>query len=765
MTESAERWRRALAIVDTVLDLDTTERERAIDAACAGDLGLADDVRRWLASRHAAEALGDWSAVASPAIAELGAPLAAGTRLGAWQVVRVAGSGGMGTVYEAVRADGAFERRAAVKVVRHVGDLELLARRLRDERRILAGLDHPNIARLLDGGVTDTGLPWYAMEFVAGTPIGTFADQGHLPVRRRLELVRQVCAAVSYAHRRLVVHRDLKPSNILVTPDGEVKLLDFGIATLLEAPSGAPGAPRTLTAMLTPEYASPEQRRGEPATVAADVYSLGVVLHELVVGRRPALDAEGEPALPSSRVSDDAALARGTSRGALQRQVRGDVDILTQAALRPDPARRYPAVDALDSDIANHLAGLPLKARPDTLGYRLGKFVRRHRAGTALGVLACLGIALAVLAALAQARRAAREAQAAARSAAFVVGLLELSYPYDSGGTAQSLRSMLDSGAARAIQSEREGIAVPTALLEALALGYNGQARYARAITLDSMALARRIAALEPDSLVAFTRWGFAESLRLGGRQRDALAEYQRVYAWFVAAEGVDAPVIARLLQSTARAWRSVNRLDVADTLLDRVEAILARHPTQGRIARAHAHQTRGHIALERGDLDRAGAEYQAALDLRRAVGASVLEDANSQEDLAAVALRRGDLRRADSLLTIATRVKRERLGDLHPEVGDALVKRAALAHARHDERSARQLYEGALTRYAGAGAIPQWRHAPALVGLAHVAVAQRRPREADSLLAIAIGELAALEAEPSSLHRDALALRASLHD
>ncbi len=755
MTDSAERWRRALAIVDQVLDLAEPSRTDAVLAAAGGDADLAGLVRRWLAAHDESAALDHWSAINASALTELAAPLPAGSLVGAWRLVRVAGSGGMGTVYEAERADGAFELRAALKIVRHLGDLALLSERLRRERAILATLEHRNIARLLDGGITPTGLPWYAMEFVEGTPITDWCATQHLAVRGRLALFQQACDAVQYAHQRLVVHRDLKPANMLVTPAGDLKLLDFGIAALLDDESPGPeDRPRTLARLLTPEYASPEQRRGEPATVGADVYSLGVVLHELLVGKRPASD---DPPTPSSALS---ALSAPSAATLSARSIDRDLDSITLTALDPDPSQRYGSVEALGADIVRHLAGLPVRARQGTWGYRVGKFIRRNRVGVVLGTLAVAAVLGGATATMLQARRARQQAAVAQRSSDFVVGLLELSYPYDSGGTAQSLRSMLDSGAARVRARQRNGESVDPDLLTALSLGFYGLGRFDRSVALDSQALAIRLATREPDSMLAAARWQLAESLRLAGRQREAANLYADVLAFEVAKHGRDGPDVARLLQSMARAYRSMNDLATADSLLDLAFRILEANPGLGRIALAHAWQTRGHIRLERGDLAGAAEAYTTAQQVRRDVRASEIEVANSAADLAGVARRQGNLALADSLIEASLDVKRRYLGDVHPEVADDMRELGAIALARGDAAGAARTYRDALARYAAAGWIPQWRGAPARVGLAEALIRLDRKAEARALLDTALAELAELEVTPSRLRQDAERMR-----
>ena len=305
---SPERWRQVEEVFQSALDLPPDERRGFVARACAGDAALAEQVGALLSQYESAGDFIEQPALASASVIHAafdpldttpddGHDPMTGRRVGAYKLVREIGRGGMGAVYLAERADSEFQQRVAIKVVKRGMDTDFILRRFRHERQILASFDHPNIARLLDGGVTSDGLPYFVMEYVEGVPVDAYCDERRLSITERLKLFREVCAAVSYAHRNLVVHRDLKPSNILVTRDGTPKLLDFGIATLLKPePSARTIEPTTpAVRLLTPEYASPEQVRGETITTAADVYSLGVVLYELLTGCKPHCLSDSSP--------------------------------------------------------------------------------------------------------------------------------------------------------------------------------------------------------------------------------------------------------------------------------------------------------------------------------------------------------------------------------------------------------------------------------------------------------------------------------------
>src|SRR5688572_4236550 len=400
-----ERWRQVEEIFQAALDLGPQERALYVSEVCANDATLKRDVETLLSQHESAGELledplyGDTQLSALEAFAfEDDDPLI-GRRLGAYRIEREIGRGGMGAVYEAVRVDNEFVLRVAIKLVKRGMDTDFVLRRFRKERQILAALDHPNIARLLDGGTTDDGLPYFVMEFIEGQPLYRYCDAHHLPITERLKLFRSLCDAVQYAHQKQVVHRDIKPSNVLVTSEGIPKLLDFGIAKLLNpALAGDITHDPTATAMrlMTPEYASPEQVQGAAATPTTDVYSLGVLLYELLTGHRPyrlvnrapheiaRVICEETPAppsfiitrpedlLPNSLITDHAAplkqlfATRGATLETLRRELSGDLDTIVLRALRKEPEWRYQSAEQLRDDITRYLDGLPLSEFPDS---------------------------------------------------------------------------------------------------------------------------------------------------------------------------------------------------------------------------------------------------------------------------------------------------------------------------------------------------------------------------------------------------------------
>jgi len=410
-----EHWDKIKDVLATALDIAPAQRATYLEQRCAGDDQLRGEVEFLLKRESALDSrfLGEnsFSLAAAAVLPEEEENPWIGRRVGAYQIVEQIGAGGMGEVYRAFRADDQYRKEVGLKVVRAGQDSKFVVARFKNERQVLATLDHPNIARLIDGGTTDDGLPYFVMELIEGAPLNDFCDKRKLPTTERLKLFLQVCSAVQYAHQRLIIHRDLKPNNILVSEDGTPKLLDFGIAKLLDADAASQMAEPTMSMfrMLTPSYSSPEQIKGEAITTASDVYSLGVLLYELLTGHRPYRTtgrapheiaqavcelepeklstvlwrrSEGDQALSAESVS---ALRDGSAEK-LSKRLRGDLDNIVLMALRKEPQRRYPSVEQFAADLSRHLEHLPVTASRGTTRYRASKFITRHKAGVAAAV-------------------------------------------------------------------------------------------------------------------------------------------------------------------------------------------------------------------------------------------------------------------------------------------------------------------------------------------------------------------------------------------
>jgi len=403
------RWDRIKELFGRAMELDPEARSAFLLQTCGADESLRAELQSLLASYDSEATL--------PVQASAGAAYGRGHRIGLYQVIDRIGVGGMGAVYLAVRADGSFDKRVAIKVIQSVIGTQEILERFRHERQILATLDHPNIAKLLDGGATAEGVPYLVMDYIEGARIDKYCAEKALSMRERIALFCQVCSAVQYVHQHLVVHRDLKPGNILVTPGGVPKLLDFGIAKLLK-PDTFGDLTRSEFRPMTPGYASPEQIRGEPVTTASDVYSLGVVLYELLTSRMPyRLKTESlhEQSLAVCEQDPEPPSRVFPPSDKLHRQLRGDIDNIVLKALRKEPQQRFLSAEQLADDLRRYLEGLPVYARPQTWTYRAWKFVRRNRAGVAAAVLIAVSLAAGALIALGQARIAQRESANALR--------------------------------------------------------------------------------------------------------------------------------------------------------------------------------------------------------------------------------------------------------------------------------------------------------------------------------------------------------------
>jgi Protein kinase domain len=417
-----ERFRQVRNLFDAAVEREAPARSAFLAEACQGDQALHEEVGRLLAAHERETASIDHPA-ARPELLSGEPGKMEGRRIDRYEILRQLGCGGMGSVYLAVRTDDVYRKPVAFKVVRPEASSQEVIERFRQERQILASLDHPNLARLLDGGTTPEGLPYFVMDYIEGKPIDVYCDERRLDIAQRLQLFRAVCAAVEYAHGKGVVHRDLKPSNVLVTAEGMVKLLDFGIAKMLRSDGDESTAlvmTRAGMQLMTPEYASPEQVRGDAVGTATDIYSLGVILYELLTGHRPyrmrsrliheivRVICEEEPTRPSTAVTEveeqqatgsekpmavtpqSVSRARADSPAGLRRQLSGDLDRIVLKALRKGPEQRYRTAEAFGEDVRRHLEGLPVAARGENVLYRAGKLLGRYRgwllAATALGV-------------------------------------------------------------------------------------------------------------------------------------------------------------------------------------------------------------------------------------------------------------------------------------------------------------------------------------------------------------------------------------------
>ena len=662
-----ERWQRVEALFGRAVDLPPQERRALLESECAGDGELLERVERLLAQDGTPSKLLDHPAGLLDF--EDSDPLA-GRRLGPWKLTERLAVGGMGVVYRAERADGLFQQEVAVKLLRFDATTEDLVRRFELERRMLARLSHPNIARLLDGGTTEHGQPYLVMELVRGEAIDLSCDRRRLTLPERLRLFATVCHAVHYLHQNLVVHRDLKPGNVMVDEHGEPRLLDFGIARLLEEPADAGAEPTWFSArLLTPEYASPEQLAGEPVTTASDVYSLGVMLYSLLTGRKPfhnesrnplaweRLVRERTPTRPSTaavrpspaqegrldeRTPAEFAAACDTTPARLRRRLAGDLDRIVLMALRKEPERRYASAQDLAEDLERHLAGRPVQAREESIAYVSGKFVKRNRIAVTAALLA--------LAALVSGYVAASRGESRARDEALHARIEADSF--------QSIATFLMDTFLRSdvLGDEQRADALESVRRQAEHVRRaHPEDPHLRANLLDALG---RVAASLERPLEAESLMREAYDLRLetfGDRHIE----------------------VALSLGSLGALQFRRGKLAEAEDLLRRAFAIhrTLAHPTHTDVALAA--NDLAAVLRNRGLLDEAEALHREALILRRAAGAHTPAVAESLNNLAGIHLDRGELDAARALLEESHSIREEVLGEEHPLTVQSLANLA----------------------------------------------------------------------------------------
>jgi serine/threonine-protein kinase len=731
-----QRWQRIQELFHQLLDAEPPARADLLEAACGADSALRNQVLALLRAheRHV-PILDDGPELLASVLDEDAVPEPPG-HVGPYRVIHELGRGGMGIVYLAERDNADFQQRVALKcLIPGAASAELTAR-FRRERRILAGLAHPNIAQLYDGGFTPAGEPYFAMEYVEGEALDVFCNRRRLDIDARLRLFCSACAAVQYAHQHLVVHRDLKPGNILVTAEGRVKLLDFGIAKLLERDDATDPRAHTLHA-LTPVYASPEQLQGAPATAASDVFSLGLILFELLTGRRAfalssgslaALRAvlETEPARASTVVTADEpahapgsgsqpasavdhARARDTTPERLRRRLRGDLDTILDRALRRDPAERYASAQALLEDIRRHLDGMPIQALPPGRLYRTLKFLRRHRAGVAAAALVLLALTGGLGTAAWQAAIAARERDVARAETAkaqrvteFLVNVFAAPNPFASGPERLDtfrVASLLQRGAARAQSELAQQPEVLIPLLHAIGRTFRllPDIEAAEPLIETAVSLSRDFHGPDhPVFAAAITEQAYVRVAR--GRFADAEPLYREALRIRQQALGENHPDAIRSLSNLAAFLQRVGRTAEADSLL-RIAAGRARATrTPDSVLLADILTRQGMLASARRDYDAALNTAREALAINRALaGPSHPRSIGDLNNIAVFLQRAGRHEEAEAVFREVLALQKQALGPEHPYVASLMATHAAalVRIGKHD--GARQTFAAAV--------------------------------------------------------------------
>ena len=719
-----ERWKEIERVFEAALSCPPPEREALLRAAC-GDEELRQAVEALLAADESAARFMEAPAavLAAGESEDKDAPPAA--QVGAYRLVQKIGEGGMSVVHAAVRDDDVYQKRVAIKFFRVGIERPELLKRFRIERQILAGLDHPFVAKLLDGGSTAGGAPYIIMEYVEGLPIDAFCERHGLSIPARLELFRKVCSAVQYAHTNLVVHRDIKPSNILVRSDGEPKLLDFGIAKLLNPELYAVGVEPTRfdACLMTPEYASPEQIRGEPVSTATDVYSLGVLLYRLLTGRAPydlgnrsladvlRTVCEEEPLKPSA-----AALSAGDSqdstsrpprgmRAGLKRRLAEELDNIVLKAMSKEPQRRYGSAEQLSEDLRRHIVGLPVIAQSDTFTYRTGKFVRRHPVAVAFAALFAIVVGGFVVTTEMQSRRLARalaqtETEAARAKAVtqFLQETLGSANPFGGKGRAVTVLEVLESTVER-IDTSFTGQPETEATVRAtIGATYRDLGRYEKAQPLLEKALEIR------RQLYRGSHPETAESLIDLGRllaQKGDFARSEALYREALAIQellfGGDSLEAARALHGLGTLLRRKGELLEADEVLRRALAVRRSPLPTSHVDVARNARDLASVLREKGEFEPAEALAREAVQtLRRTPSVPAPELAAALSTLAIVLDQRGDPSGAEHLFREVLAMHRSQLGEEHTVVADSMNNLASVLCQKGDFAGAAQLLRDA---------------------------------------------------------------------
>jgi eukaryotic-like serine/threonine-protein kinase len=779
-----ERWHEVDRLFAAALERLPAERSAFFAVACAGDPGLRREVERLLAADEESAAF-----LERPAGELLGLALddrEEGGRLGPYRLLRKIGGGGMGAVYLARREDEQYQRDVAIKILRSgLASTEALHRFLA-ERQILARLEHPNIARLYDGGRTEDGRPYLVMELIEGTAVDEYCDRNRLTIGQRLDLFRRICAAVQYAHQNLLVHRDLKPGNILVTVEGEPKLLDFGIAKrLAKEKTVDPRMTQTGLRMLTPSYASPEQVKGGAITTASDVYALGVLLYELLAGRSPyettgapyeieRAICEKQPERPSAApfrtgapTAEQIAQDRSSRPPALRRRLQGDLDNIVLMALRKEPRRRYESVAHLSRDLERHLVDLPVHARPDTALYRTRKFLRRRRATVAAATVAALLAGSFVTSVVAQGRRIERERDKAEYALSFLVETFQQADPYQAQGERLTAKQILDQGAERVSRELADQPDVQAAVMDAIGEVDRSLGRYAEAQPLLERSLELRRKIYGPQSLPV------AESL-------DHLSQ--------LAADRLELATAEKLLRQSLAIRRRLlgdGDVEVAETLNQLGDLLVmkgapaagiesiqqealaiarqAEKPAGSAVARSMLHLARARQAA--GNYDEAEKLFREGLALeRRALRAGDPRFYREQTAFGEILINMGKSAEAERVLRESLRAQRRILGGNHPDVAVTLGNLAMAVYEKGRFAEAEALNRQVLALVREHYGPSHWLVPAVLGNLASSLQSQEKVAEAIPYLEEALGVRRRALGEGHPLVAQALLLLAGAH-
>ena len=732
-----KRWLRVEELFTRASELEAEVRAAYLDEACGGDTGLRDYVLDLLRADPSFDVTVE-KTIAETALRVFAADDAnademQGEMIGPYQVVRLLGAGGMGMVYLAKRADQQFDQQVAIKLGRHrLVDPDTVLR-LRNERQILADLDHPNIARLFDGGTTDDGVPYLVMEYIDGIRVDTYCDVHRLDLSQRLDIFRTICSAVHYAHQNLVIHRDIKATNILVAADGTPKLLDFGIAKLIDsAGSVTDGLTREGAVIMTPTNAAPEQLLGAAVTTATDVYALGLLLYRLLSGY-PAFETDGltptefaravcqqDVVRPSARVqqarrslsyrSDEQGLQalealaadRRTNASRLQRQLRGDLDTIVLKALRKEPGRRYRSVIALADDIGLYQRSLPIVARSESWRYRAGKFVRRHYAAVTASILVVAMLAAFTVVLSIQNRHIAEERDTAREVSQFLETIFMAQDPRNARGTKVTADELLAEGAERIREDLQERPEIQSTLMGTIGRVYGSLGDFQSSAELLEDALARQIEIHGEDHpIVAATQDDLAVTLIQRaeyGRARTLLESSLETNRKFV---GPESREVAENLINLANLSVRNGQFDRAESYIVRSIEIYSRFGAEAGINLAIAKATLARILQVKGDLDRTeDLLHEAIAIVAETAGDNHPSTAYYLQNLGVLQRSRGDLVAAGRTLDEALAAIRRILGDKHDLLAATLVDRGVVLQLSGDYENAEKAMREAIAIY-----------------------------------------------------------------